>query len=163
MTVETFAMIVENGGTGENIPSTLAGGMARFDVDPLPSNQETLMATKKATKKLSAKKAAANAAENLVLGVGAAPGAALTTPLTDAGQFKGNVHYAGVAAVLVAPGAASLLIMFKPSGNYTPADIGAAASQLRFVLGKQEGAPISVSGHAGDIFGKPCIFMISVS
>jgi hypothetical protein len=121
------------------------------------------MATKKATKKLSAKKAAAATAENLVMGVGAAPGAALTTPLTDAGQFNGNVHYSGVAAVLVAPGVASLLIMFKPSGNYTPADIGAAASHLRFVLGKQEGAPISVGGHTGDLFGKPCIFMISVS
>lgn len=121
------------------------------------------MATKKSAKKVSAKKAAAAVAENLVLSVGATAGAALTTPLTEAAQFNGKVHYAGVAAVLVAPGVASLLIMFKPSGNYTPSDIGAAASHLRFVLGKQEGSPITVSGHAGDIFGKPCIFMISVS
>lgn len=121
------------------------------------------MVTKKGSKKISAKKAAAAAAEDLVLGVGTAAGAALTTPLTEAAQFNGKVHYPGVAAVLVAPGVARLLIMFKPSGNYTPSDIGAAASHLRFVLGKQEGAPISVGGHAGDIFGKPCIFMISVS
>ena len=121
------------------------------------------MTTKKGTKKASAKKAAAAAAENLVLGVGSASGAALSTPLANAAQFNGTVHYAGVAAVLVASGGARLLIMFKPSGNYTPSDIGAAASHLRFVLGKQEGDPISVGGHAGNIFGKPCIFMISVS
>jgi hypothetical protein len=126
------------------------------------------MATKKGAKKTSAgktsaKKAAAATAENMVFGVGAESGAALSTPLADAAQFNGTVHYAGVAAVLIAPGIASLLIMFKPSGNYTPADIGAAASHLRFVLGKQEGAPISVGGHAGVIFGQPCIFMISVS
>jgi len=121
------------------------------------------MATKKGTKKTSAKNATAAAAENLVFGIGVASGAALTTPLTEAAQFNGNVHYAGVAAVLVAPGGGSLLIMFKPSGNYTPSDIGAAASHLRFVLGKQEGDPISVGGHAGAIFGKPCIFMLSVS
>ncbi|MDT5157626.1 MAG: hypothetical protein QOC99_3880 [Acidobacteriota bacterium] len=121
------------------------------------------MATKKGKKKISAKKAAAVAADNLVLVGGVSTGAALTTPLNAAEQFNGNVHYAGVAAVLVAPGTASLLIMFNPSGNYTPADVGAAASHLRFVLGKQEGDPISVGGHAGDIFGKPCIFMISVN
>jgi hypothetical protein len=118
---------------------------------------------KKKSTKASAKKAAAVAAENLVLGDGAATGAALTTPLTEAALFNGNVHFAGVTAVLVASGGAHLLIMFKPSGNYTASDIGAAASHLRFVLGKQEGAPIIVGGHAGDIFGKPCIFMISAS
>jgi hypothetical protein len=121
------------------------------------------MATKKGTRKISAKRTAAETADNLVLGAGPALGAALSTPLADAAQFSGTVHYAGVAAVLVAPGSASLLIMFKPSGNYTPSDIGAAASHLRFVLGKQEGAPINVGGHVGAIFGKPCIFMISVS
>jgi hypothetical protein len=121
------------------------------------------MATKKNSKKVDGKKAAAAAAENLVFEAENMSGATLSTPLTDAAAFNGVVHYAGVAAVLIAPGVARLLIMFKPSGNYTPADIGAAASHLRFVLGKQEGAPISVVGHAGDIFGKPCIFMISAS
>lgn len=109
------------------------------------------------------KDAAAAVVGDLKIGVGAESGAALTTPLTEAAQFNGRVHYAGVAAVLVAPALAHLLIMFKPSGNYTPADLGAAASHLRFVLGKQEGDPISVDGHAGNIFGKPCIFMISAS
>lgn len=121
------------------------------------------MATKKGAKKISAKKTAAATADNLVLSAGPALGAALSTPLANAAQFNGTVHYSGVAAVLVAPGSASLLIMFKPSGNYTPSDIGAAASHLRFVLGKQEGDQISVGGHVGAIFGKPCIFMISVS
>ncbi len=121
------------------------------------------MATKKGKKKPSSKQAAAAAADKLVFGVGPASGAALSTPMADAAQFNGTVHYSGVAAVLIAPGQTRLLIMFKPSGNYTPSDIGAAASHLRFVLGKQEGAAISVGGHAGNIFGQPCIFMISVT
>jgi len=121
------------------------------------------MATKKNPKKIGAKKTAAAAVEDLVFEADTMSGASLSTPLTDAAAFNGTVHYAGVAAVLIAPGVARVLIMFKPSGNYTPADIGAAASHLRFVLGKQEGAPISVVGHAGDIFGQPCIFMISAS
>jgi len=119
------------------------------------------MPKKKATK-ASAKKAATEAS-NLVLGAAATSIATLTTPLTEAAQFNGRVHYAGVAAVLVAPAGAFLLIMFKPTGNYTPADVGAAASHLRFVLGKQEGNPLSVAGHSGNIFGKACIFMISAS
>ena len=118
--------------------------------------------TKKRTTKTSAKKAAASVGD-LVLDSGTASVATLTTPLTDAAQFNGRVHYTGVAAVLVAPGVAFLLIMFKPAGNYTPADVGAAASHLRFVLGKKEGDPINVDGHTGNIFGKPCIFMISAS
>lgn len=130
------------------------------------------MSTKKGNKKTNAKKAgakkagksvAAAAIGDLKPGAGNAKGAALTTPLTDASQFNGNVHYAGVAAVLISSGGAFLLIMYKPSGNYTPADIGATASHLRFVLGKDEGDPISVGGYAGNIFGKPCIFMISAS
>lgn len=121
------------------------------------------MATKKGSKKTSNKQAAASASKNLVFSADTAAGAALSTPLADVAQFNGTVHYPGVAAVLVAPGGARLLIMFKPSGTYTPSDIGAAASHLRIVLGKQEGSPISVGGHAGNIFGKPCIFMISVS
>lgn len=118
--------------------------------------------TKKKNTKAGAEKAAA-AANNLVLDASTAVGAALTTSFTEAAQFNGRVHYAGVAAFLVATGPARLLIMFKPSGNYTPADVGAAASHLRFVLGKQEGDPISVAGYAGNAFGNPCIFMISVS
>jgi hypothetical protein len=122
------------------------------------------MSKKKTTKttKLSAKKAAAEVS-NLVLAAGATSIATLSTPLTETVQFAGRVHYAGVAAVLVTPPEAFLLIMFKPSGNYTPADVGAAASHLRFVLGKQEGDPLSVAGHSGNIFGKQCIFMISAS
>jgi hypothetical protein len=53
--------------------------------------------------------------------------------------------------------------MYNPGGTYTPADVGAAASHLRFVLGKQEGDPISVDGYAGNIFSQSAIFMISAS
>jgi hypothetical protein len=116
----------------------------------------------KKTEKAAGKKAAARVGK-LVLDAGAESVATLMTPLAEAAAFNGRVHYAGIAAVLVAPGSAYLLIMFKPAGNYTPADVGAAASHLRFALGKQEGAPLSVNGHAGNIFGKACIFMMSAS
>lgn len=119
------------------------------------------MPAKKSTKTGAAK--AATAANNLMLSDGNALGAALTTPFTEAAQFNGRVHYAGVAAFLVAAGPARLLVMFKPSGTYTPADVGAAASHLRFTIGKQEGEPTSVAGFAGNAFGNPCIFMISVT
>ena len=119
------------------------------------------MPTKK-TKKSGGKKAAAEVSK-LVPKARSTRIASLTTPLTEAAAFNGRVHYAGIAAVLVDAASAYLLIMFKPAGNYTPADVGAAASHLRFVLGKQEGNPISVSGHAGNIFGKACIFMMSAS
>ena len=118
------------------------------------------MPTKKGSK-TNTKKAAAAAVENLTFSVDPVSGAGLSTSVAEAAQFNGTVHYAGVAAVVITSEGARLLIMFKPSGNYTPADIGAAASHLRFVLGKQEGDPISVTGYAGNIFGKPCIFMIS--
>ena len=116
---------------------------------------------KKSSKAGAAK--AATAANNLALSDGNAAGAALTTPFTEAAQFNGRVHYAGVGAFLVEAGPARLLIMFKPNGNYTPADVGATASHLRFVLGKQEGEPISVAGFPGNAFGNPTIFMISVN
>lgn len=119
------------------------------------------MPAKKSTKTGAVK--AATAANNLMLSDGNALGAALTTPFTEAAQFNGRVHYAGVAAFLVGAGPARLLVMFKPSGIYTPADVGAAASHLRFTLGKQEGEPTSVAGFAGNAFGNPCIFMISVT
>lgn len=117
----------------------------------------------KKTTKVGAKKLAAAIAENLALAIGAAEGAAPVRPLTEAARFNGNVHYAGVTAVLVTSGRAFLLIMFNPTGNNTPSDIGATASFLRFVLGKQEGAPLSIEGHIGNSFGQPCIFMISAS
>lgn len=119
------------------------------------------MTTKKSTKTGAAK--VATAANNLMLSNGNALGAALTTPFTEAAQFNGRVDYAGVAAFLVAAGPARLLIMFKPSGTYTPADVGAASSHLRFALGKEEGDPISVAGFPGNAFGNSCIFMISVT
>src|SRR6185437_9759542 len=62
---------------------------------------------KKRVTKTSAKKAAASVG-NLVLDSGTASVATLTTPLTEATQFNGRVHYTGVAAVLVAPGVAFL-------------------------------------------------------
>lgn len=120
-------------------------------------------AKKKATKKLSATKAASAAVESLVFSAPSMSGASLATPLADALHFDGTVHYAGVGAVLISPAGTHLLILFKPSGNYTPADIGATASHLRFELDKQEGDPLSVDGHVGTLFGQSCIFMISAS
>jgi hypothetical protein len=92
---------------------------------------------KKNSRKVGATKAA-TAASNVMLSEGNALGAALTTPFTEAAQFNGRVHYAGVAAFLIAPGLARLFIMFKPSGNYTPADLGTTASHL-FVGSRQAG------------------------
>lgn len=107
---------------------------------------------------------AATAASNLMLTAGNVAGAALTTPFTEVGQFNGRIHYSGVAAFLISTiGPPRLLLLFKPSGNYTSADVGATASHLRFGVGKQEGDPITISGHAGNAFGSPCIFIIAVS
>ena len=65
--------------------------------------------TRKRITKTSAKKAAASVGD-LVLDNGTASVATLTTPLTDAAQFNGRVHYTGVAVVLVAPGVPSFCI-----------------------------------------------------
>lgn len=121
------------------------------------------MAKKKATKKISAKKLAASAAGKLTVSDEFLAGPGVTSPFDATGTFSGTVHYAGVASFLISNGAARLLIMFKPAGNYTQADIGAAASFFRLVLGKQEGSPLSVAGAEEPGFGQICIFVVKVN
>jgi|SRR2546423_2094661 len=126
------------------------------------------MATQKSSAKgkgAQKKKAAAKESGTPVGAISADAVAALTPLTAEAVEtFNGTVHYQSIAAILFEnSGGASPLIMYRPTGNYTPADIGAAASFLHHVLGKQEGDPVQVVGHRGPIFGQQFIFVISAS
>ena len=77
-------------------------------------------------------------------------------------QFNGSIHFEAVASFLVSQDS-FLLVMHRPQGNYSPADIGAAASFLRHSLGKDEGDPLSVLGFPAPLFGQQCILMVSVN
>jgi hypothetical protein len=123
------------------------------------------MATKKrSTKKRASKKAGSKRAANAVAGTADSVVAPLALTIEAIGQFRGTAHFESVAAILIENGGgASPLIMFRPAGNHTPADIGAAASFLHHVLGKQEGDPVTIVGHRGPIFGQQFIFVISAS
>lgn len=77
-------------------------------------------------------------------------------------QFSGSVHYQTVASFLVSGGSA-LLVMYRPQGNYSPSDVGAAASYLQHIVGKEEGDPATVLGYAANLFGQRCILMVAAS
>ncbi|HET6979328.1 MAG TPA: hypothetical protein VFI24_23555 [Pyrinomonadaceae bacterium] len=77
-------------------------------------------------------------------------------------QFNGSVHFEAVASFLVSS-SSSLLVMYRPQGNYSPADIGAAASFLRHGLGKDEGDPLTVLGYPANLFGQQSILMVSAN
>ena len=77
-------------------------------------------------------------------------------------QFNGLVHYQTAASFLVS-GGSSLLVMYRPQGNYSPADVGAAASYLRHTIGKDEGDPAVVLGYRANLFGQTCILMVAAS
>lgn len=77
-------------------------------------------------------------------------------------QFNGLVHYQAVASFLVS-GGSSLLVMYRPQGNYSPADVGAAASYLQHIVGKEEGDPATVLGYPANLFGQTCILMVAAS
>ena len=86
----------------------------------------------------------------------------LMSPADAPSQFNGSVHFEAVASFLISNGS-SLLVMFRPQGNYSPADVGAAASFLRHVLGKDEGDPVTVLGFPATLFGQQCILMVSAN
>lgn len=116
------------------------------------------------SKRSGAKNAAVRAAAAAVEGIVEPRRAAAPLAAEAVGQFVGTVHYQSIAAILLEnTGGASPLIMFRPAGNQTPADIGAAASFLRHVLGKQEGDTVTVVGNRAPIFGQQFIFVISAS
>jgi hypothetical protein len=122
------------------------------------------------TKKTTAKGGAVMAKKAALGPTGTRPlklsGSKVTTKLmsaTDApSQFNGFVHYQTVASFLVS-GGSSLLVMYRPQGNYTPADVGAAASYLQQIVGKSEGDPATVLGYPANLFGQTCILMVAAS
>src|ERR1044072_6951358 len=119
--------------------------------------------TAKKGKKRVIKKAGAGTDESNTVKLSAGKG---TTTLMGAdaapSQFNGGVHYQSVASFLVS-GGSSLLVMYRPQGNYSSPDVGAAASHLGHILGKDEGDPASVLGYAANLFGQNCILMVAAS
>lgn len=125
-----------------------------------------MASTKKTVKKRgkrAAKKAGLRSVETKTLKISKSKSSARTMAATEApSQFNGAVHYQAVASFLVS-GGSSLLVMYRPQNNYSPADIGAAASYLRHSLGKEEGDPATVLGYSANLFGQSCILMVAAS
>lgn len=86
----------------------------------------------------------------------------LMSPEDAPSQFSGSVHFESVASFLIS-GGSRLLVMFRPQGNFSPADVGAAASFLRHSLGKDEGDPVTVLGFPANLFGQQSILLVSAS
>lgn len=125
----------------------------------MPSTKKT---AKKGTKG-AAKKAGVGAVGTNTLKLSGVKSTAKLMGADEApSQFNGSVHYQAVASFLVS-GGSSLLVMYRPQGNYSPADVGAAASYLQHIVGKDEGDPVTVLGYPANLFGQTCILMVAAS
>src|SRR5687767_719724 len=93
----------------------------------------TKKSSKKAKGKAKTKRLGASSSPNLT--TAGAAGALLFGPEATPSLFSGLTHYQSTAVFL--QGAISyLLVMYRPQGNYSPADVGAAASYFSQILGK---------------------------
>jgi phosphosulfolactate phosphohydrolase-like enzyme len=125
----------------------------------MPSTKKTA----KKGRKRATKKAVAGAAGTNTLKLSGSKGITkLMRAAQPPSQFSGLVHYQTVASFLVSGGSA-LLVMYRPQGNYSPADVGAAASYLQHIVGKDEGDPATVLGYPANLFGQACILLVAAS
>jgi hypothetical protein len=76
--------------------------------------------------------------------------------------FSGTVDYQSTAVLLRTP-TVYLLVLYRPQGNYSPADIGAAASYFSEILGKGDGEPANVLAYHAMLFGQGCLLVVSAS